>query len=188
MALRQQLPFRLSPENTKRLDKTAHYCGQSRQTFMENAVLAQIEDIEGQRQSKKIDLQIKRDHHNEPSPPIGGGLLEALQKRQENASAETEAEAEPKQGHVVVNVGNNSGSNGDFIDRLATYVVAGRDFERTTRLREAVRMIQETTVGEEERKVLAAKLDETIASKNKNKTEGKSFARVTFDKLADLLR
>jgi hypothetical protein len=180
--------FRLAPDQMKRLTLTAKYKRQTKQSFVQEVVLAEIAAIEESR-------HLKRPVNDEDTLPLrqkepvveGLGLAEKMKWHRESDPAPIAPLQ--NQGQVVVNVGNGSGSasSGDVIDRLAAYIVAGRDFERDTRTRTAVGILQASAATEEERKVLAARLDEAIAAKKKTQpSESGGVARVArfaFDKL-----
>ena len=159
--------------------------------------MAEVAVIENQRYHHKAERAERRREEKaavDHVEPVGLGIT----ARKKTNDAETTAETPPPtQAPVVVNVGT-AGSNaststgGDVIDRLAAFVVTGNDFDRDVRLRTAVNILRSGTTSDEERKVLAARLDEAIAAKtNKRNSEGNGVvraARVAFDKLADILK
>ena len=70
-------------------------------------------------------------------------------------------------------------------------VVAGGDFELDMRLRNVVEILKASTENEEERRVLAARLDEAVAVKKKQREENGGAwkaARSMFDKVAGILK
>jgi hypothetical protein len=183
----------------RRLDKAAKYCGQTRQAFVMAAVLAEIAEVEERQRMKQLrgsrnndGLQSEPREIDTSAAPTGLGIASAIRQRQE---ATTPIEEPAPQRQVVVNVGNNGSGgatgSGDAIDRLASYVVTGNEFERDMRLRTAVSILKTSAATEEERNVLAARLDEVIATKTttkKNESGGVvRAARVAFDKIAGLL-
>jgi hypothetical protein len=179
--------FRLASEHRRRLARAAKWRGQSIQKFIENIVLAEIE-VEERRH------HIRYDNYEPPPPEIGDekkssasglGLADALKKKQERE----EIAEPPAPAPVVVNVGSNGGSSasGDTIERLAKYVVEGSDFERDRRMRTACEVLKTNSSTEEERKVLAARLDEAVAAKTKTKPNGINIAKMAFDKLSSLI-
>jgi predicted DNA-binding protein len=199
--VKRQMPFRLPAELMNRVDKAAAYCGQTRQSFVQSAVLAELAEVEEQKRMKRIRASRASSTLYEPPPreeedhsaqSVGIGIADSLRKRREVREAiETPP---PTTAPIVVNVGNNaagsSAPSGD-IDRLVTYVVNGNDFDRETRLRTAVGILHSSASTDEERKVLAARLDEAIAAKSKTppaESGGSGViraARMTYDKLAD---
>jgi hypothetical protein len=181
----------------KRLDKAARYCGVSRQKFCESAVMAEVAETE----RRQFDRRATRDEQRTQTPrtpdtdgsgPAGLGLAAALRGKSPTAEEQTTAPQAP----VVVNVGTTGSGGGavggDSIERLATFVTAAHDFERERRLRQAVEVLRVTASTDEERRVLAARLDEAIAAKAAAKPQGGGpvarVARVAFDKLAALTR
>jgi len=187
------MPFRLAPDQMRRLERASRRRGQTKQAFVEGAVLSEIAQEEERRAQLREAPTAKKQNTNDVVP--GSSLAELLRQR---AVPPVPPEPIPgnAQGQVVVNVGgggNGGGSSsGDLIETLAAFVTSGHDFEQQQNLRVAVSIIQRTTQDEEKRKVLAAKLDEAIALKTKTKAaDGGGIlhtAKVTFDKLSDLLR
>ena len=199
---RDQLKIRLPPDQMRRLTQAAKQRNQSKQTFVYEAVMAEVAIVEEYRDLKKrlpgsetfgarrqkSDAEHGLGHST--SHAGGFGISERLQKKP--VASEEEAFAPQSAAPVVVNVGNQSAaaSNGSTsdIDRLAAYVVNGDEFGRDMRLRTAVSILHASTPTDEERKVLAARLDEAVAAKSKTaSSDGESVlraARVTFDKLA----
>jgi len=197
---RDNTGFRLPPDDMKRLDKAARFRGLSRQKFIEAAVLAEVAEVERKRHDKKVEregnaLERTNSVHDVPDgAPSGLGITAAIRAR---AAAPVDAPPAEQQKQVVVNVGNGGGSggavhSGDAIERLANYVIGAKDFERDVRLRKAVDILRDTAATDEERKVLAARLDEAIAAKTGKADGGGNgivrTARIAFDKLADILR
>lgn len=185
-----QIPFRLTREHIKRLDKAADACGQTRQAFMQAAVLAEVAEVEERRRMKKLRVSRSSDELLEPqqdvsadadSSPSGTGIADAL-RRQRDAEVPTPPAA-AAQGQVVVNVGSAAGGHGETIERLAAYVAEASDFERDSRKRAVVKILRATASTDEERKTLAARLDEAIAAKVKTGGGVARAARVAFDKL-----
>jgi hypothetical protein len=195
---RQRIPLRLTPEHMRDLEKASKICGQTKQAFVQSAVLAEVAEVLDRNRTKRNRLRPFAHDSSQEQESIGSGLvaptstlLESL--RQRNATP-TETPTTPStQGQVIVNVGGSSASapNSD-IDRLAAFVVnGGNDLERETRMRTAVNILRASSTTDEERKVLAARLDEAVAAKTKTPplSEGDGVvrtARVAFDKLADL--
>ena len=133
---------------------------------------------------------------DEPSAPraVGIGLSEALRRVRAQQAPPPPPPAQ-QQGQVVVNVGGQGAGSAavamDTIDRLAAYVVAGGDFDRDMRLRNAVEILKASTDSEEERRVVAARLDEAVAVKSKQKEDNGGAwkaARSMFDKVAGILK
>jgi predicted DNA-binding protein len=193
---RHQLPFRLSADHMNRLDRAAKHCGQTRQAFVQATILAEIAEVEERMRMKKLRTRpssyesMQREEVISSAPSSGMGIGDALRQRRE---VREEPITPTAQSPVVVNVGSNAtgGAQNSDIDRLAAFVVNGNDIDRDTRLRTAVAVLSATTSTDEERKVLAARLDEVIAAKTKTSTTAddgagvKRIARVAFDKLAD---
>lgn len=193
---RDQMPFRLAPDQMRRLDRAARERGQSRQAFVEGCVLAELSEHEERRHTKRnahsLRGETKKEERDASNERVGLGIGETLRKRRE--VVEEEEQPTTTQAPVIVNVGSNAtgGAQNSDIDRLANYVTSGGDRGRDTRLRTAVAVLASTSSTDEERKVLAARLDEAIAAKTKTSTAGdddglsvKRVARVAFDKLAD---
>ena len=193
---RDQMPFRLAPDQMRRLDRAARERGQSRQAFVEGCVLAELSEHEERRHAKRnpeaARSPLRREESDHASGPIGLGIGETLRKRREVSEDEVATPA-AAQAPIVVNVGGNApgaGSPHSDIDRLAAFVTNGSDFDRDTRLRTAVAVLAASTSTAEERKVLAARLDEAIAAKTKTSGSDdgsgvKRIARIAFDKLSD---
>jgi hypothetical protein len=181
----------------KKLEKLIRRQGQSKQAFVENAVLAEMAALEERQARAREPAPSSFSSNLNNTESFGMGLMERMKERDQRGSREAQPIPQ-NQGQVVVNVGTNNGNrsnNADnMIDGLAAYVVSGRDFEQTHRLRAVVSILQDSTQNEEERRVLAARLDEAIATKKKaqggdtNNESPIRIARVAFDKLADLLR
>jgi len=191
-----QLGFRCPPDIAKRLAKAAKFRGQSINKFIETAVVAEIIEVEERRRAKKdaddvASLSPLRQQTNGDAPE-GLGIARAQQRRTTEAIIEQHQQQQPAERQVVVNVGNTAASGGDLIDRFASYVASAKDFERDVRLRKAVDILRETAQSDEERKVLAARLDEAIAAKTNSKGNDQNgvvrVARIAFDKIADILR
>ena len=188
---KKQMPFRLPPELMNRIDKAAEYCGQTRQAFVQTAVLAEVAIVEERRRMKQLSVAhslhgpLTQQDSGSVSAPTSS-LVDAL--RQQRRETEPAPPPSAAQGQVVVNVGGHgSAHNIDAIDRLAAYVAAGNDFDRDARLRSAVDILRVTTTPEEERKVLAARLDEAVATKVKTNESGiMKTARTAFDKIAGI--
>jgi len=181
------IPFRLMPDQMKRLHKIATKRGLSKQQFIEAAVLREVNEYEESLQRSKETETVLADRKTDNSPGKLG-IVDRL-KQQERRHEVSES---PTPAPVVVNVGSNTTSGGaDIIERLANFVLAGNDFERSTRLRTAVNILKDTTPTEEERKVLAARLDEAIAAKTNSTTPSGGqvvrTARMAFDKIVGLL-
>jgi uncharacterized protein (DUF1778 family) len=198
---RDQIPFRLSRDHVKRLDKAAKYCGQTRQAFIQAAVLADIAEVEERKRMKQLRASRgseeipERDEVDSTVTPVQGlGIADALRRQRE--AAEPEPSLTPGQGQVVVNVGNNGGVGGgssDTISQLAAYIVAGsNDYEQSSRLRAAVKILHTSVSSPEERKALAERLDAVVAAKKKEADNSGPgvlrSARMVFDKVADLLK
>lgn len=194
---RFQVLFRLSADHMQRLDKAAKHCGQTKQTFIQAAVLAEIAEVEERKRMKQLrirpstpDYEPTQQKEIDSSAPTST-LVEALRQRRQEAEPAPVATA--PQGQVVVNVGGGTGvtgavGSGDLIERLAAYITtAGNDLERDTRLRTATNILHGSAATEEERKVLVARLDEIIATKTKA-SEGNVLktARAAFDKLSSM--
>ena len=192
---RDQVPFRLSAEHRKSLDKAAKYCGQSRQAFVTAAVLAEVAEVLEGRRMKKQRASHNFNEDKEPREDLdastasaGMGIGDALRQRR---AAREETIAPTTQAPVVVNVGNSgSSAPSSDVDRLATYVVTGSAFGRETRLRTAVAVLKASAPTDEEQRALAKRLDEAIAAKAKTATDEESsgikrITRIAFDKFAD---
>jgi hypothetical protein len=179
----------------RRLDKAARERGQSRQAFVEGAVLAELSEHEERRHAKRnahsLRSDTKKEERSSSSERVGLGIGDTLRKRLE-VTEEEERPASSAQAPVIVNVGSAAGSapNSD-IDRLAAYVANGAERGRETRLRTAVAVLVASASTDEERKVLAARLDEAVAVKTKAPAASddgsgvKRIARIAFDKLSD---
>lgn len=148
------------------------------------------EDDESKQREKIDRAELRGENNNRKDTTTSKlGIADRL-KQQDSRPIVTES---PTPAPVVVNVGSQTtSSGGDIIERLANFVLAGNDFERSTRLRTAVGILKETTPTEEEQKVLAARLDEVIAAKTQTTTPvgGNNIirtARVAFDKLSALI-
>jgi len=189
------VPFRLSAEHRKSLDKAAKYCGQSRQAFVTAAVLAEVAEVLEGRRMKKQRASHNFNEDKEPREDLdastasaGMGIGDALRQRR---AAREETIAPTTQAPVVVNVGNSgSSAPSSDVDRLATYVVTGSAFGRETRLRTAVAVLKASAPTDEEQRALAKRLDEAIAAKAKTATDEESsgikrITRIAFDKFAD---
>lgn len=189
------MPFRLSAEHRKSLDKAAKYCGQSRQAFVTAAVLAEVAEVLEGRRMKKQRASHNFNEDKEPREDLdastasaGMGIGDALRQRR---AAREETIAPTTQAPVVVNVGNSgSSAPSSDVDRLATYVVTGSAFGRETRLRTAVAVLKASAPTDEEQRALAKRLDEAIAAKAKTATDEESsgikrITRIAFDKFAD---
>jgi len=177
------------PDQMKRLDRVARKRGISKQQFIEAAVIKELNEHEESSLRVKAEREEAIGRKGDTTPSTLGIANRLKQQDQQAAVSES-----PTPSPVVVNVGQQTGSGGgDIIEKLATFVLAGSDFERSTRLRTAVDILKDTTSSEEERRVLAARLDEVIAVKTKTTTptnDGNTVvrtARVAFDKLTALL-
>lgn len=160
--------------------------------FIESAVVAEITEVEERRRLKKegdaeataAPLRVERTADG----PEGLGIGRAQQRR----AAEPPAEPAPIERQVVVNVGAQSTTSTNIIDKLASYVAGAKDFDRDVRLRKVVDILRDTAATDEERKVLAAQLDEAVAAKtNEKENSGTGVvraARIAFDKIADILK
>jgi hypothetical protein len=187
----------MTKDHMRRLDKAAELCGQSRQAFVTSTLLAEIAEIEERSRMKKLSVVRNSDMHpprasqqgtdTEDVPSTGMSISTAIRQQRENDAPV--AAVPPPNGQVVVHVGNNGVQNGaGEIDRLAAYVAQGRDFERGTRLRTALGILSATAATAEEEKVLAARLDEAVATKAKTNGGGGLVraARVAFDHLTGI--
>lgn len=126
-----------------------------------------------------------------------GGAIDAIVRQQKMKHEEAENPLAPssQNGGVVVNVGggtaNGSGSHaiaGDIIEHLASFVVSGQEFEQSHRLRTAVSVLSGAGTTDEERKTLAARLDEAIAAKKKTRSSSiATTARMAWNKLSTLI-
>ena len=190
---------RLDREEMKRFDKACRAKHQSKTAFAVEAILRSVTEFEeGRVNNKMYEKRLRSESSNgledddevdSSKFPVGMGLVDALRQRDER-EAEARAAASPAKttSPVTVNVGGSSQVGGDMIDHLATYVVSGHDFERSHRLREAVRMLHVSTETPEERAALSSRLDEAIAAKKKTNNDGVAHvARVAYDKLLGLL-
>jgi hypothetical protein len=186
---RLQMPFRLMPDQMKKLERAARRRGVSKQQFVEAAVLRELAEHEDSTTREKAERTQSASRKSDTTPS-SMGIAERL-KQQPMVPTPSDS---PTPAPVVVNVGSHTASGGaDIIERLANYVLAGQDFERSTRLRTAVGILKDTTTTEEERNVLAARLDEVIATKTQSSTPigaGNNVVRagrMVFDKIAGLL-
>jgi hypothetical protein len=176
------------------LEKAAKICGQTKQAFVQTAVLAEVAEVLDRHRLKKVRFRPtanEAQHKEEIDPSTassGIGIGEALRQRRE---IREEPAAAPAQSPVIVNIGSGGTAPNSDIDRLATYVTNGGERGRDTRLRTAVAVLVASATTEEERKVLAARLDEAVATKTKTSATGdeglsvKRVARIAFDKLSD---
>jgi hypothetical protein len=182
------MPFRLAPDQMRDLERAARSCGQTKQAFVESAVLAEIANVKERRREKQVERKELRNANSDSSlAPPTSLLVDTLlrQRRQQESEAPVPTTSAP--GQVVVNVGGGPTAAGSEIDRLAAYVMGGSDYERDKRLRTAVDILRATATSDEEKKVLAARLDEVIATKAKTNENGMvRAARVAFDKLTGL--
>jgi hypothetical protein len=88
-----------------------------------------------------------------------------------------------------------TGSGGDTLDKLVTFIMTGTEMERSMRKRTALSILHASAGSEEERATLTAKLEEALAAKlrtppifsGEGSVAGK-VARVAFDKLVGLLK
>ncbi len=82
----------------------------------------------------------------------------------------------------------NTSAGNDAIDRLATYIAAGEEgYERDRRLKTAVEILCSAVESREERKTLAARLDEAVAAKTKaSENSLVQSARTAFEKIAGI--
>jgi hypothetical protein len=194
-------PLRLTREQNRLLETAAEVTGQSKQAFIETAVFNHVDEVlERRERISRVKSSFTDDKQSPVNTGFGQptGFTDAIAKLvnpHHGQSPTTENETPSAQAPVVVNVGANSqngnGSNavgGDIIDRLASHIVAGRDFEQSQRMRYAVSVLSDSTTTEEERNTLAARLDEAVASKKKTNEGGiVKTARAAFSKLAHLL-
>jgi len=179
-----------------RLDKAANYRRQTKQSFVAEVVMAEVTAIEESRRIKKPafdDEAANRFGANAEYSRNGIGLGLAARRSRSQVNAQ-EQPAAPQTAPVVVNVGNVGGAGtkaSDMVEGLAVYVVnGGNDFEREARMRTAVGVLHGSASSEEERKVLAARLDESVATKNTALPSGGDMgvgrvARMAYDKLAE---
>lgn len=189
--------FRLPKDLMDRVNKAAEACGQTRQAFVQAAVLAEVAEVEERKRMKRLRVSRSSDsldsvpttEEASESPPIGTGIAEALRSRRE---AETPAQPKPQQGQVVVNVGGD-GSTGrvgnEVIDRLAAFIAKGSEFDRSSRVRTAMTVLGASAATEEESRTLAARLEEAVAAKTKSSSAGGvagGIARMAFEKIAGL--
>lgn len=177
----------------KRLKRIALRRRVSIQQFVEAVVLREMAEEDDSLKREKMDRDeiLAANGSRKPDTTASKLGIMAHLKQQDQKPQVSDS---PTPAPVVVNVGQQTASSGgDIIERLSSFVIAGNDFERSTRLRTAVGIIKDTTTSEEEQKVLAARLDEAIAAKTNTTTptNGNSIAartvRVAFDKLAGLL-
>ena len=188
-----QIPFRMRRDQLDQLDRASRHCNQSKQAFVLTTVFAKVKEI----LEPSIRPQKEEKDENVFSKPEGlGSSIDRIINQHRDKENEEESQQVNAQAPVVVNVGggaatNGTGSNavgGDIIDRLATHIVSGRDFEQSQRMRYAVEVLAGTTSSDEERKTLAARLDEAVAAKkNSKRGDSTSFARMAFNKLSHLL-
>lgn len=187
------------------LDKAAKICGQTRQAFVTTAVMGEVAEALERDRLKRARLRpltressFARDGSAVgPSEQPQGFLADALRARRREEEPVT-ALAPAQQAPVIVNVGTGSASSpSSDVDRLAAYIVAGdNDLERDGRQRRVVEILRESTQSPEERKVLAARLDEAVAKLKKTPPpaadpggEGVGrVARIAYDKLVGLWR
>jgi hypothetical protein len=118
---RDQMPFRLAPDQMRRLDRAARERGQSRQAFVEGCVLAELSEHEERRHAKRnahgLRGDAKKEERASSTERVGLGIGDTLRRRLEI----TEEEEHPAaaQAPVIVNVGSGAGgasATGD-IDR-----------------------------------------------------------------------
>lgn len=204
MSREHKTPLRLTKAQNLLLENAANSCGQSKQAFIETAVFNYIDEVQSRQQ--RLERGNKGGAFvDKPSSPVNTGFAQptsftdaiaSITNQQRPSSSETVNEAtSPVQAPVVVNVGGNGASGGgssavggDLIDHLASHILAGRDFEQSQRMRTAVSILADAAATDEERKTLAARLDEAVAAKKKLKSsESTSFARMAFNKLSHLL-
>ena len=158
-------------------------------------MLAELSEHEERRHAKRnahgLRGDTKKEERASSSERVGLGIGDTLRKRRE--SVEEEEHQPATQAPVIVNVGGSATGSAPSsdIDRLAAYVTNGGERGRDTRLRTAVEVLVASASTDEERKVLAARLDEAVAAKTKtvpSSEDGSSvkrIARIAFDKLSD---
>jgi hypothetical protein len=191
-----QMLYRTTREQMNRIDKAAASCKLTKQAFVHAAIFAEVEAVEHKRQMRLIgDDTVAEVKEIETKTPLEGmGILEALRQRREEETPKPKVIESPTHAPVVVNVGTSpTGTGGNvLIDQLASYVIAGPEFERSQRLRMATSVLHATATTNEARKVLAAQLDAAVATKVKEDTEStvEKFmggAKFAFNKLSSFL-
>jgi len=192
-------PLRLTKEQNFLLETAAEACNKSKQAFIEEAVLARIDEVI-ERKDRFERVKGKPAEQSNATPQIAplhapatgfSDAINSLVRTQHPTVAVENAPVTPTQAPVVVQVGNSAqqsdarGSVGaNMIDHMASWIVAGKDFEQTQRLRQAVAMLAHNASSAEERNTLAARLDEAIASKKAQPQPSLvDKGRIAFNKL-----
>ena len=190
---RQVFSFRLLKDQISRIAKAAEARGQSKQAFMQEMLLGHLADLDGgDRRPPPSKRRGDGDEKVLPPPPHTGlTVAEAIKQLSDETPASAAASAAPAQAPVIVNVGGSTGS-GDAIDRLASYVADGTQFERNQRLRVVADILKATSRTDEERRSLGERLDAAVATKLQARGEAGggivSAARVAFDKIAGIFK
>lgn len=193
------MPFRLAPDQMRRLERAAHSLRKTKQSFVQEIVLERIAEVEeNKRISKRPPITDGTQKRQEGDAEHGGlGLTALIKERQQQKQEAAETPLTPPTAPVVVQVGNTTAptTNGKAplgeLDRLALYIVKGDDFMRDTRKRTAVEVLRATADTDEELKVLVARLEELVAIKTKTQSENtgfNKFAKLAFEKIESLLK
>jgi len=152
---RKQQPLRLTAAQAARVEKAAKKSGRTIQDFMLTAVMGKVEEWETAREARRAERRERETARS--SEPQGLGI------RPRSAPLESE-DATPATvtSPVVVNIG--SGKEGGMVSFLAAYVQkGGPSYERDTRRRQAVAMIQANTESEEAQADLTRQLEAALS-------------------------
>jgi predicted DNA-binding protein len=189
------MPFRLPPDQMRRLDRAAKHCRKTRQSFVQEIVLAHIVEIEQGQQLKKLPpLADGAQKQQERGAEQGGlGISAAIKTRQETTPVVEPLP--PAHAPVVVQVGSAASAGKteplSDLERLALYVVKGDDFMRDARKRNMIEVLRASASTDEELNVLIAQLEQAISLKTKIVEENSpinKLGRLAFDKLTSLLK
>jgi hypothetical protein len=200
---RVMMGIRLAPDQMKRLESLASRRKQTKQAFVEGAVFAEM-TAEEQRRGRLLPHELQGPASavqpafgiNDDSTPreTGGGFdLAWLKSSPPRKFPEQESEQQQQKSQVVVNVGNGGNDSAGKLDMLVNFVVSAKsEFEQQNRMRMVASILQDTATSEEEKRSLAAKVDELVAAKKKqlpqNDTSVFRSASLVYDKLRDLLK
>ena len=138
---RKDVRIRLPDDLLGKLDTICRHLGQTRQTYLSPLVRRAIEDDLADARIKSAERKTAKGSHRDG--PTGLGLN--FHREQEPVARYVEPAP------VVVNVG---GANKSDLGEMADYIVSGRDYERDSRMRDALEK-------------LAQKLEEAVSKRTK---------------------